>query len=219
MRDWCQWQHVGLPNLRGQFEPGISLQKRQNNISFKSRILILLRGIIIVTTVEKNRLIEIDNLIAQLMAERETINPYANLKSISNKEFGEAWSEPEIIRHCPSFCRVDEKGWDLWSESLGRVEVKSSRLPCKQITFNQCHPKDCDYFLFVLYDTVEGEAYKYLVPAKRFFDFSITVQHERKTKEEASCFSMSGSSKTNKEKLAEFFISSWEDLEKLAKGE
>ena len=170
------------------------------------------------TIEQKNRLIEINKTIEALMAEREAINPYANLKAISNKAFGEAWSEPEIIRHCPSFTQCDEKGWDLWSDALGKVEVKSSRLPCRQITFNQCHPRDCDYFLFVLYDTEEADVIIYLVPAKRFFDFSITVQHDRKSKEEASCFSMSGSNLTNQAKLKEFLIPSWEALEQLAKG-
>lgn len=168
--------------------------------------------------VQKARIAEINALIEKLMAEREAINPYANLKSISNKEFGEAWSEPEIIKHCPSFEQRDEKGWDLWSKALGRVEVKSTRLPCQQITFNQCHPRDCDYFLFVLYDTEEAEAIRYLVPAKDFFDFSVTVQHDRKSKEEASCFSMSGSSIKNKTKLANYIVPSWEALETLAKG-
>ena len=171
------------------------------------------------TIAEKNRIIEIDNLIKELMAEKEALNPYANLKSINNKEFGESWSEKEIVKHCPSFERRDEKGWDLWSDSLGRVEVKSSRLPCSQITFNQCHPKDCDYFLFVLYDTIEGEPIIYLVPSNKFFDFSVTVQHERKTKEEASCFSMSGSSVKNSAKLLDYKINNWEELEKIARGE
>ena len=167
--------------------------------------------------IQKNRIAEIDRLIAELKAEKESLNPYANLKDLSNKSFGEAWSEPFIISRCPSFIQKDEKGWDLWSNALGRVEVKSSRLPCKQITFNQCHPKDCDYFLFVLYDTEEGEETIYLVPAADFYKFSITVQHSRESKEEASCFSMSGSSAGNKKKLQEYKIASWQALENLAK--
>lgn len=167
--------------------------------------------------VQKARIAEIDRLIAELKAEKESLNPYANLKDLGNKNFGEAWSEPFIVSKCPSLIQKDEKGWDLWSESLGRIEVKSSRLPCRQITFNQCHPKDCDYFLFVLYDTEEGGEIIYLIPAADFYEFSITVQHSRESREEASCFSMSGSSIGNREKLQKYRIASWEDLENLAK--
>lgn len=42
------------------------------------------------TAEQKNRIAEIDSQIASLMKEKETINPYSNLKSFSNKNFGEA---------------------------------------------------------------------------------------------------------------------------------
>ena len=167
---------------------------------------------------KKERIAEIRKQIASLKAEMETLNPYANLKELSNKSFGEQWSEPYICSKCPSFEKKDQKGWDLWSEALGKVEVKSCRLPC-EITFNQCHPYDCDYFLFVEYDTEDPAEYIFLVPSKDFFSFSHTTQHERKSKEEAECFSMSGSSKHNKELLENYRVVSWEALEKLAKGE
>lgn len=166
----------------------------------------------------KERIREIDEIIAKLKAEKESLNPYANLKDLSNKNFGEEWSEPYICSKCPSFERKDQKGWDLWSDALGRVEVKSSRLPCKQITFNQCHPYDCDYFLFVEYDTEEITENIFLVPSKDFFTFGVSVQHSRGEKEQADCFTLSGTTKANKERLEHYRIQNWEELEKIAGG-
>ena len=167
------------------------------------------------TQQERERLVEIDRLIEQLKAEKAAINPYANLKDFNNKTFGEAWSEPYICSQCPSFQRKDQKGWDLWSEALGRVEVKSSRLPCTQITFNQCHPYDCDYFLFVEYDTEEVTESIFLVPSSDFFNFSISVQHSR---HEANCFTLSGTTKHNVALLEKYRVRDWAELESLAGG-
>ena len=49
------------------------------------------------TSAQKARLAEIDAQIAALQKEKEQINPFANLKALSNKAFGEGWSEPYII--------------------------------------------------------------------------------------------------------------------------
>lgn len=166
----------------------------------------------------KARIEEINHIITQLKAEREALNPYANLKELSNKNFGEEWSEPYICSKCPSFEKKDQKGWDLWSDALGRVEVKSSRLPCKSITFNQCHPYDCDYFLFVEYDTEEITEHIFLVPSSDFFSFSTSVQHTRNDRERAECFTLSGSTKKNVQLLEKYRVNGWEELEKLAGG-
>ena len=170
------------------------------------------------TNEKKARIIEIDEIIEKLKKEKMELNPYANLKDLSNKTFGEGWSEPFICSKCPSFEQRDQKGWDLWSKALGRVEVKSSRLPCASITFNQCHPYDCDYFLFVEYDTIEIIEHIFLVPSKDFFQFSIGVQHTRNSKEEAECFTLSGSTKKNCKLLEKYRVNGWEDLEKIAGG-
>lgn len=165
------------------------------------------------------RIIELKRQKQAIEEELVQLNPFSQLKSMSNKAFGESWSEEYICTRCPSFIRKDEKGWDLWSDALGRVEVKSTRLPCKKITFNQCHPYDCDYFLFVEYDTEIGNAQMFLVPANKFFLFSPSVQHSREDKDNASCFTLNGSSKSNQEKLQAYCIETWEELEKRAKGE
>lgn len=166
----------------------------------------------------KERIQQIDKMIEELKQEKLRLNPYANLKDLSNKSFGEEWSESYICSKCPSFERCDQKGWDLFCEGLGRVEVKSSRLPCGQITFNQCHPYDCDYFLFVEYDTEKVEEHLFLVPADDFFLFGVTVQHARENKEQATCFTLSGSSRKNTALLEQYRISSWEALEQKAGG-
>ena len=166
----------------------------------------------------KNRIAEIDKMIEELKAEKLRLNPFANLKDLSNKAFGEQWSEPYICSKCPSFIQKDQKGWDLWSNKLKRVEVKSSRLPCAQITFNQCHPYDCDYFLFVEYDTITADVHLFLVPSSDFFLFSTGVQHTRNSREEAECFTLSGTTRKNQILLEKYRINSWEELEKLAGG-
>lgn len=166
----------------------------------------------------KKRIIEIDKQIELLKAEKLQLNPYANLKDLPNKAFGEGWSEPYICSKCPSFEQKDQKGWDLWSETLGKVEVKSTRLPCRQITFNQCHPYDCDYFLFIEYDIEEITEHIFLVPSTDFFSFGHSVQHTRSIDTKANCFTMSGSSKRNRELLEKYRVMGWEALEKLAGG-
>lgn len=121
------------------------------------------------TTSEEKRLKEIREQIAALQKEEEQIvskyNPYYNLKSYSNKKFGEEWAEQYVNSQCPSLMMSRGKGYDFQCR-LGRVELKSARLPLKQITYNQCHPHDCDYFLFINFNTETGEEEIY------FFSFS-----------------------------------------------
>ena len=160
------------------------------------------------------RICEIKKQIEQLKQELFELNPYAGLKEMSNKVFGEEWSESHIIQNCPNLTRVDGKGYDLYSQRLGRIEVKSSRLPCKQITFNQVHPYDCDYFLFALYETEEGYARLYLVPSKDLLNetlFSMSGQHERPEAGKYTCFSMQANTKKNSKTLENYRIT-WEEL-------
>lgn len=159
------------------------------------------------------RIREIRQQIELLKQELFALNPYAGLKELSNKEFGEDWSENWIVQHCPSLMRNNGRGHDLFSEHLGRIEVKSTRLPCKQITFNQIHPYDCDNFLFVLYNTEDGTEEIFLVPAGALVEeFSLSVQHQRvDSGERANCFTM-GMTKKNKANIEKYRIASWEEL-------
>ena len=164
------------------------------------------------TEIDKQRIAEIDAQIEQLMAEKYAINPYSTLKSLSNKAFGEQWSEPYICSKCPNLIRRNGPGHDLWSEKLGRIEVKSSRLPCAKITFNQIHPQDCDYFLFVEYDTINGDQLIYLVPSADLLDtnkFHLSAQHDRNN---GSCYSLNGNTARTRNSLLAYQYTSWEDL-------
>lgn len=161
------------------------------------------------------RIQEIHTEIARLRAELLTLNPYAGLNELSNKEFGEKWSESWIVEHCPNFIREDKKGYDLYSERLGRVEVKSTRIPNKGITFNQVHPYDCDYLLLAIYDTHNGGETLYLVPIKAIFDKEIKVnnQHGRTIIGEIPECGTITDTKANMAVLnSKYRINSWEEL-------
>lgn len=170
------------------------------------------------------RIAEIDILIAQLQEEKARLlgieletNPYANLKTLGNKAFGEGWSEPWVASKCPSLVQDRHTGYDLVSEALGRVELKSTRLPLTKITYNQCHPGDCDYFLFIDYNTVDGTEDIFLMPSTDFHLIHPSVQHGRNS--EAQCYSATGCScKRNAAILENYRVNGWEELEKIAGG-
>lgn len=148
----------------------------------------------------------------------EELNPYGNLKKLSNKAFGEGWSEPYILSRCPSFTRVDGKGFDFTCERFGKVEVKSSRLPCAQITFNQCHLFEADFFLFVEYDTENITENIFFVPSQDLLEpelFSKSIQHNRI---DEGCYTISGSSAKNQKSLEKYRIASFEALEEILQG-
>ena len=82
------------------------------------------------------RITEIDIQIAILQEEKARLlgielksNPYMNLKSMANKSFGEGWSEVWVANKCPSLVSDRHPGYDFISKHLGRVELKSTRLP------------------------------------------------------------------------------------------
>ena len=172
------------------------------------------------------RITEIDAQIAALQEEKARllgieikINPYANLKAMANKSFGEQWSEAWVASKCSSLVSDRHPGYDFTSSQLGRVELKSTRLPLTKITYNQCHPHDCDYFLFIDYHTQDGTEDIFLMPSENFFDIHPSIQHERKSADEGACFSATGCScKRNKEILEQYRVASWEELEKIAGG-
>ena len=170
------------------------------------------------TNAEKARLREINEQIAVLMKEKAALNPYAGLKDMSPKQFGERWSESWIRSKCSNLTKQNGSGHDLLAANGELWEVKSSRLPCKEITFNQCHPYECNRFLFVLYDTENGDETIYLVPAEDIKEkFCYSRQHgHAASKEEADCVSV-GYGKTNKKILEDNYkVNGWEALNALA---
>lgn len=164
------------------------------------------------TNEEKNEFLANQKEIERLLARQLELNPYASLKQLSNKEFGESWSESRIRAICHSFQKDNSRGHDFFHPILGRIEVKSARLPLKQITYNQCLPNECEYFLFVNYDTIEGTEEVFLVRSLDLLnkeEFSITKQHSRG---DGDCYSVSGSLKKNKETLRKYFMGNLYEL-------
>lgn len=162
---------------------------------------------------------EIQNQIYVLQEKLKQINPYAGLKMMSNKEFGEQWSESLILSKCPSLSKsADRKGHDLVSSKYGKIEVKSSRLPNKSITYNQCHLDEADYFLFINYDTEEGEEDIYFVPSEDLKNenlFSKSCQHNR----DGGCYSI-GLTKKNRDSLMNYHYSDFSSFNSfLEKGD
>lgn len=88
----------------------------------------------------RKELIEIDKKIEALMARKLELNPFAELKSMSNKQFGEQWSESYIREKCPNLIKNNGRGHDVITMNGEKWEIKSIRLPCKNTAFNQCHP-------------------------------------------------------------------------------
>lgn len=165
---------------------------------------------------KEKRLKEIRKLIAELQEEERILasedNPYYNLKSYSNKKFGEEWAERYVHSKCPSLEMKRGKGYDFIC-SLGKIELKSSRLPLKSITYNQCHPFDCDYFLFINFNTETGSEEIYFVPSARFSELHYSQQHSRN---DESCYCVSG---TNRSSLRPYLINDWDELENFIRGE
>ena len=86
------------------------------------------------------------------------------------------------------------------------------------ITFNQCHPYECDKFLFVLYDTIEGEVIIYLVPSKDIKEkFHYSRQHTHAAaKEDADCISITYSVANRKILEENYRVKDFEELNRLA---
>ena len=76
--------------------------------------------------------------------------------------------------------------------------------------------KNCDKFLFVLYNCETGEEQIYLVPAEDVRkNFHYSAQHIRENKEMAECVSIKYNG--NKEVLENHYrIANWEELNKMA---
>lgn len=162
---------------------------------------------------EKQEVYDIDRQIQKLQNKKLKINPYSCLKNLSGKAFGEEWSELHILKQCPKLERDNSKGHDFYNKNLGKIELKSFRIPSTSSTANQCYPKECDYFLFAFYDVEEYEDYLYLISSNDLVrEFSTSPQHDRNLI--PSCFSVRLTTKKNKEKLQKYKIS-YEELNKL----
>ena len=165
---------------------------------------------------DKQRLIEIDKEIKRLLEEHESRNPFSKLKMLSNKDFGEKFSDKDVLDRCPNLFKDNSAGHDLRTLNGETWEVKSCRLPLKQITFNQCHIYECDKFLFLLYDTEEADVSIYLVPAKDIVKFSPSSQHVRGS---LDCCTIGWRKKTRLEEEEKYRIQNFSQLNKIAGDE
>lgn len=152
------------------------------------------------------KLKELDEEIERLQKEKMLLNPFANLKSLSNKQFGE-WSEQYVLSQVPNLKLAHGVGTDLISP-IGKIEVKSTR-STKGITFNQIKPEYSDYHLFVIYDIENIETHSYFIPNHLFEDkLSLSKQHNYA--EEGNCYTMRDT-KENMKILKDYKVS-WEEL-------
>lgn len=156
---------------------------------------------------EKKRYNEIVLDIERLQNELKHLNPYAHINYLSNKEFGNDWSENYIVSKVPSLRRYNGTGFNMIS-NIGTIDVVSTRILSGTVTFNQLHPDECDWFLFVFYNIIEGTEKIYFVPSELLKDkslFKITKQHG------SGCYCMT-TSPYNMSSLKYFIVHSWEEL-------
>ena len=162
------------------------------------------------TIEQKERIAEINTEIANLYAEIDKINPYAKLVRMSNKEFGEQWSEAYIRSKVPNLNKNNGAGHDMASRKYPNVEVKSSRIVFDgSWTENQIHPAQADAYVFVWYNCDEGTEEICLISTKDMLDkCKLSKQHGD------GCFSMR-STKHNREVLHQYMVPSFEDLNRM----
>lgn len=148
--------------------------------------------------------------IAHWQAILSRLNPYSNLPMMSNKEFGESWSENYIRSKVPNLQKDNGAGHDMAGKHYKHIEVKSSRIPFSgSWTENQIHPAQADAYLFVWYNCEEGTEEICLIPTARLVaECRLNRQHGD------GCFSM-GSTKQNREVLRKYMVSSFEALNKM----
>lgn len=157
---------------------------------------------------------ELRQIIAECEKRISELNPYGNLKSLSNKAFGEEWSEPYILSQVPALRKDNSAGHDMFSEKYGRVEVKSARLPLKTITYNQCHPYECEYFLFVNYDIENGGEEIFFIPSRDIINEQLFSKSKQHSRIEESCYTISGSTKKNKQSFSKYRFMTFSELNK-----
>lgn len=153
---------------------------------------------------------ELNKMEEEIKNRKSMLNPFANLKSLSNKEFGEGWSEPYIRAHVPNLDKDNGAGHDMKGVHYKKIEVKSSRLLFNDNwTENQVHPNEADAFLFVWYDCDNYTQEICFIPAKDLITkCTLSRQHVR---DGLTCCTISSTNK-NRAALREYMIPSWEAL-------
>lgn len=153
---------------------------------------------------------ELEELEKKIQARKLELNPFSGLKSMSNKAFGEGWSEPYIRNHVPNLEKNNGTGHDMRGKHYKTIEVKSSRLTFNENwTMNQVHCNEAEAFLFVWYNCNNGTHEICFIPTEDLIaECTRSRQHTREGK---MCCTIS-STKKNREVLKKYMISSWEIL-------
>lgn len=154
-----------------------------------------------------SRVDELKKQINQLEEELFSLAPFLATEKMANKKFGE-WSEDYILSKVPVLNTHRGMGKDMFSESLGNIEVKSTRNPHK-FTFNQIKPEYSDYHIFISYDLESANENIFLVPNTDLVRFSMSKQHNYEEGHD-NCYTLS-STITNKKLLEEYRVT-WEEL-------
>ena len=156
---------------------------------------------------KKERIDEIIAEIANLQMELDTLNPYYKLLTMSNKAFGEGWSEKWILSKVPNLSKNNGAGHDMKGVKYQNIEVKSSRKTFDEAwTQNQIHPSQADAYLFVWYNCETGEEEICLIPTVDFMEkCSLSKQHGE------GCYSMRNT-RQNHAILSCYLYHSWEEL-------
>ena len=157
--------------------------------------------------VSKATLNELDEMEKIIKTRKLQLNPFAELKSLSNKQFGEDWSEKYILSKVPNLHTNHGAGHDMSGKRYKNIEVKSSRiLFSRDWTMNQIHPDQADAYLFVWYNCSNGTQDICLIPTA-----DLLSKCTRSKQHGNGCFTVS-STQNNRAVLRQYMISSWEDL-------
>lgn len=135
------------------------------------------------------------------------INPYAALWKMSNKQFGETWSEAYVRSHIPNLTKDNGAGHDMKGVHYNHIELKSSRIKFENSwTMNQLHPSQADACIFIWYDIETGTEKFCLIPTKDLLSLcTLNYQHG------SGCYSL-GSTAKNRKVLEKYMLPSWEAL-------
>lgn len=149
----------------------------------------------------------IQEKITELRARALVLNPFAELKSLSNKQFGEGWSEPYILSKVPNLEANHGAGHDMRGRHFENIEVKSCRMTFDDTwTMNQVHPDEADAYLFVWYNCDTGDVQLCLIPTPDLLE-----KCTRSRQHGDGCFTVSAS-RNNRAVLSKYMYSSWDAL-------
>lgn len=162
------------------------------------------------TIEQKEKIAMINKQIVDLQVELDMLNPYAKLPYMSNKEFGETWSEAYIRQKVPNLNKNNGAGHDMASRKYENIEVKSSRITFDgSWTENQIHPTQADAYIFVWYNCQEGTEEICLIPTiDMITKCSLSKQHGE------GCYSMRAT-RQNREVLSKYMVPSFEILNRM----